>query len=246
MKSLNKILLSFFFVGALLGGIYLIPWQNINWGKLEMMPAATITVTGQAQGLQKNQIATFTAGVSAINDDKEQAIAEVNQKAEQIIQAVKQFGIPDKDIQTQNLSVNQRQEQYWEDDRQKTRKGQWSVNNSIELTLREIDRADKLAALLGQTNATNIYGPNFRVDDSQQADDELLAQAIKDAQEKAQVMAQASQAKLGKIVSVTEGYQSSSAYPIRLDGMGGGGGAPPVEPGTSTVSKSVTVIFELK
>jgi len=73
----------------------------------------------------------------------------------------------------------------------------------------------------------------------------LFDEAMKNAKEKAEAVAKSSGRKLGKVLSVTEGG-TSNAYPVMYaakDSMGGGAS---VEPGSSTVSKSVTVVFELK
>lgn len=207
------------------------------------MPGRTVTVVGEAEKQQKNQIATFTAGVSVVNDSKDAAVAEVNQKIEAIIAAVKDFGIKAEDIKTQNLNIYQREETYYEEGRQKTRPGQWSVSNTIEIKLRDVERASALADLLTKSGATNVWGPNFTFEESENGEDSLLSEAIKNAQEKAEIVARASGGKLGKILSVTEGYQQ---IPVVYRALEGGGGGAPVEPGSTTIKKVVTVVFELK
>ncbi len=229
--------------GILLASVYFIPWDQINWGKISIIPGKTITVLGEAQTQQKSQIATFSAGVSAVNDNKDVAIEEVNKKIEAIIKTVKEFGIKSEDIKTQNLSVYQQEETYYEEGRQKSRPGQWRVNNSITITLREVDRASALADLLVKSGATNVSGPNFSLEEGQQKEEELLKEAIEDARKKAETIATSSGGKLGKILSVSEGYQQPTVLRMALEG---GGGGSPVEPGTETVSKVVTVVFELK
>lgn len=227
---------------VLLAGAFFIPWQNVKWGKLELKPAQTVTVSGSAESQERNQIASFTAGVSAVYDDKQTAIDEVNGKTKTIIDAVKDFGIAEDDIQTQSLSVNQGEQSYYEEGTYKTRPGQWRVNNSIEITLREIEKASALANLLTNSGATNVYGPNLRTDDTKTAENSLLEKAIENARQKAVIIAAAAGKSVGEVVSVNEGYSSQPLY--RVFEAGGGGGAP-IEPGTSTVSKTVTVVFEL-
>lgn len=238
-----KVIFGLIFLGVLFVGLYFIPWSEVNWGKVAFIPGRTITVSGQATSQEKSQIATFTAGVTVISDDKEAAIAEVNQKTEALIESVKSFGIEDKDIKTQNISVHQDEETFYEEGRQKRRPGQWRVNNSITITLRDVDRASELADLLAKSGATNVYGPNFSLEEGQISDEALLEEAINDAKEKAGIIAASSGGSLGRILSITEGYQAPRLYPAM--GEAGGGGAP-IEPGSATVSKSVTVVFELK
>ena len=230
-------------VAIFLVGVFTIPWRLINWGKIEILPASTITVSGEAHLEEKSQIATFTAGVTAINDDKETAVSEVNQTIDEIINAVKAFGIAEEDIQTRNLSVNQTQEAFIEDERRKVELGQWRANNTIEITLRDVDKASALADLLSESGATNVYGPNFSLDDTQDSEVVLLEEAIDNAREKADTIAKSSGRKLGKIVTVSEGSQQSSGIFKSLPEVGGG---TPIEPGTETVYKTVTVTFELR
>jgi uncharacterized protein YggE len=216
-----------------------------SWGKLQIAPVGTVTVTGEAKSEQKTQVAIFSAGVNAYNDDKNTAVSEVNKKVAAIIEAVQQFGIVQADIKTQSLNVYQNQESYYEDGRQKMRPGQWNVGNTIEIKLRNVDQASALAGLLTKTGATNVYGPNFTFDDTSDAATALFDAAIKNAQEKAGKVAASSGRKLGKVLSLTEGMSSSPIFSIKGE-FGGGGGGAPVSPGTDTVVKSVTVTYELQ
>lgn len=211
-----------------------------------MVPAETVTVQGEAKSLQKNQIATFSAGADAVNDKKETAVNEVNQKVTTIIQAAKDFGIDQQDIKTQSLSVYQSEEVYYEGGVQKSRKGQWRVSNTVEITLRDVSKASDLATILTNGGATNVYGPNFQMDNTNTAEKGLYDEAMKDAKEKAEIIAKSAGRKLGKVLTVNDGGTSVGAYyPMnaKMDGMGGGS---PVEGGSTTVSKTITVSFEFE
>lgn len=243
--NLPQILLkTLVFVGIVSVVCFIVPWKYINWGKLQFSSVRTITVTGEAKTQEKSQIATFDAGVSVVNDNKDAAIEEVNEKIQTIIDSVKDFDIKEENIKTQNLSVYQAEETYREEGVEKRRPGQWRVSNTITVTLRDVDQTSDLADLLSRSGATNVYGPNFSLDKTQQAEESLLGEAIKNARSKAEIMAQSSGGKLGKIISVSEGYQGPTLTRFAPEGYGGGG--TPIEPGTATVQKTVTVVFELK
>ncbi len=232
-------------VVLLVSACFFLPWSKIRWGKMELSPARTITVVGEAEGQQKSQIAQFTAGVNAVGDNKEELISEVNKKIETLISSVKKFGIAEKDIKTQNLSVYQGEETYYDSEgRQKSRPSQWRVSNSLNIILREVTRASDLADLLGKSGANNVYGPNFSADDTQNMETGLLEQAVLNAQEKAVLAARAAGGNLGKIISITEGAVSSTGIFRMMEG--GGGGGTPIEPGSSSVRKSATVVFEIE
>lgn len=207
--------------------------------------AETVTVSGEAKTTLKNQISSFSAGVDAVADKKDDAAKEVNSKMEALVKAVKGFGIKAEDIQTQSLSYYQSEESYWDNGVQKSRKGQWRVSSSVEITLREVDRASALAELLAGSGATNVYGPNFQFDDTSEIKKDLFDKAIADAREKASIIAKASGRTLGKVISVNEGSGASNIYPLYSRGAEGGGGAP-MEVGSGTVSQTVTVVFELR
>ena len=223
--------------------LMVLPLRFINWGTLSLSPQDTITVTGEAKKDVTNQIASFSAGVSAVNDDKQKAITEVNTKVTGIIASVKKFGIAEEDIKTQNLSVYQGEEPYYEGGAQKYKLGQWRVNNTVEIILRDIQKAGELADLLSQSGANNVYGPNFTVDDTSGSENELLQQAVDNAREKAELLAKSSGRRLGKITNLVEGFAQSPVLYGERYGLGGGA---PVEPGTQGISKLVTVTFEMK
>lgn len=221
--------------------LYVIPWKNIVWGKVKLSQGDYVTVIGEAKTKQKNQKATFSAGVNAISDNKDTAIADVNKKISAIIESVKSFGVSADDIKTQNLNVYQNEETYYEDGRQKVRQGQWRVSNTVEITLVNVDFAQDLTNILTKSGATNVYGPNFVLDETGATENGLVDDAIKNAREKAVKMATAANKKIGAITSMTEGYQPTQSY--RMEGGGGGGAG--IEPGTGTVTKTITVTFEL-
>ncbi len=228
-----------------LGVLYFFPWGDITWGRVIMKDEGTITVSGYAESEEKNQIANFSAGVTEVNDDKDTAVNEVNTKMEELLKAVKDFGIDEADIQTQSINVFQSQEIVKEGGT-RTKPGQWSASNTISIILRDVEKAGELTDILTKSGATNVFGPNFQLDTSKKAGDELLAAAVTDARAKADMMAAASGAKVGRVVSVIEGGQSP-IYPISMmareakDMV-----SAPVEVGTTKITKTVTVVFGLR
>ncbi len=246
MKPFLFSFLGFLLSGLVLTGVsFVVPWSTVDWGSFALKPARTVTVVGEARSQKKSEVASFSAGVSAVGDDKEKTISEVNSKVAAIIASVKVFGIKAADIKTQNLNIYQNQESYYEDNRQKQRPGQWSVSNSIEIILRDVDRADALAELLSKSGANNVNGPNFSLDEDVGESDNLTSEAIENAKVKAERAAKAVGRRVGKIYSITEGTLSGGAFPMYRLQAGGGGGAG-LEPGSATISKSVTVVFELR
>ena len=244
---MKKGFMSLFGIVVLLAILYFFPWKMITWGKIVMSPERVVTVSGYAESKEKNQIANFSAGVESVNDSKDVAVKDVNDKINAITQSVKDFGIDASDIQTQSMSVYQRQNTIYDNGVQKNVPGQWDVNNTLAITLRDVARASALADLLTKGGATNVYGPNFQLDTSKAAEDALTADAIANAKVKAEAMAAASGTTLDQVVSVAEGNSGGVVYPMyAASGLGGGGGGAAVQPGSTMVSKTVTVVWSLK
>jgi len=196
-------------------------------------PRAMITVTGEAKQQLANQIAHFNVTVTQTNKDKAAAVEAVNQEMDKIIKAVKEQGVEAKDITTQNLSVFEI-------------KKQWQASNGLAIILRRVDQAQALADLLQGFDKAQVSGPGFSVDDTGEADIDLLTQAVEAARQKAAKMAQASGRKLGKVITVSETGGIYPLYRSLAAGVAEDATPTPVEPGSTQTSKTVTVVFELK
>lgn len=224
-------------------GIYLMPWHNIRWGKIELLPTSTITVVGEARGIEKNQIAKFNIGVTSEGNDKQTTIEEVNNKMTVIIQALKDFGIDERDIKTENISVNEQRRPV---EIVGATHYQWYVNNSISLTLREIERASELTSVLSNTGANNIYGPNFQLDDKQDYQDDLVIKALENAKQKAEKMAKFDNKNVGKIISISENNSSNNIGLMKAEFANPDFRNMPIEVGVSETYKQLLVVFELR
>jgi len=242
MKENNKIVVILVLV---IIAIFILPWKNINWGKLSFKDE-TVIVTGESNIRQKNEVASFNVGVNVIKDKKEEAIDEVTKKINELIISIKEFGIFDEDIKTQTINVYQQQKEVvLLSSSNQNKVDHWVVNNTIEITLRDVSKVEELVNLLNKSGANNVYGPNFRIEENSNTEKELLQSAIFDAKEKAEIIAKAAGRKLGKVVNVNDGCNNNSypLYSFKSDGFSDG---LTVEPGTSTISKILTVTFELK
>lgn len=222
--------------------VFLLPLRNINWGKINIGQDTGITVTGEAKTQVRNQIASFNAGVNINKTSKDEAVKEVNDKMTKLIEDIKAFGVKAEDIKTQGMSINENQN--WE-----TKVKEWYASNSIEIILRDVDKASSFADLLAKSGANNVYGPNLMLDESNTAEKALYEEAMADAKEKAETIAQTAGRKLGKVVSVMDGGSVVYSRPYLMsakEGLGGADIAAPVEAGATTVSKSMTVVFEMR
>lgn len=213
------------------------PW---GWGSITFRPAQTVTVVGTSTEQQQNNEASFSVSVNEYNQDREAAVTLVNETIDTIIEDVVAFGISREDIKTESVSISRLDDPY-----RPEVSGQWSAGNTLTITLRDAARVNELSDLLTSSGATNVYGPNFRIAEQSNSEDELLQSAIENAREKAESIAVSSGVELGKVLTVDETMSGGGPiYPMMDRAMGGGGSG--LELGTTTISKSVQVTFELK
>jgi len=201
----------------------------------------TVTVTGTTVNAVRNQIASFSAYLNTKNPEKVKAVEETNRKAAAIVEALKNFGVDERDIKVANMSIY-RDQNYVDN---KYIEGDWNVSVNVEVKLRDESRVNDLTSLLSGLDVDNFYGPNYSVDTVTMDETGLLNAALEDAKTKALSVATAANKKLGKMLFfVEDGAMSNPIYNYRM--MGGGGGGAEMLPGTTDVYKSVTVTYELK
>lgn len=224
---------------------------------------ATITVRGSAQKDVLNQLAEFTAGIEVVAIDKDEAINSANEIMNQLLDQIENFGIDKQNVQTSQVSV------YQEDkiidpspeidliniNQEKIiARGNWRANLSITMTMRDEDsnllknRSEELLNILNNSQATYVYGPNFRLDDQNSAEIELINEAVADAESKAQAIAANSGQKIKKVLEIVEDGINYQPYYYGGDVASEKGivTSASLEPGSSTLSKSVVVTFQVK
>lgn len=206
-----------------------------------------IYVSGTSNQDVSNQIADFTVTFTTENKEKPKAETENNSKVTKFLSQVKNFGIDEKDIVTQTLSVDQNQDSYYEGGVYKNKPGNWVYSQSISVKIREVNKVNDFVNLAGANASSNIYGPNFSVD-TKNLDEKLIYQsAYENAKLKAEAIAEKSGRKIGKAISINEAVNSNYPLPLMsgLRMQGGGGGGAEVPSGSTNVSKTLNVVFEL-
>ena len=236
---INKLLIALgaiILLAIIFAGLYFFPWQKVN------QPANTLTVVGEATTKERNQVANFSATLEATNEDKEAAVSQADQLVESTVSELKKFGIKVEDLQTSYSNVRQRLKNYNFPDEGYV----WDTYTNIEIILRDLNRAPELKNLLVRSGANDISGPEYSLEDTSSIQKSLLDEAIEDAREKAEIIAKASNHRVGKIISISEGYPATGEflYPDYGDGYGGGGGEDLA--GSAEIAAAVTVVFELK
>jgi uncharacterized protein YggE len=216
-------------------------------GALEAAQAATVgppdqhTLTFSGQGSIDLHPDTATIELTTVSDSSssQAALDATSQSMQAVIDAMKGLTIVSigaDDLQTGSISSYQD----WDSPRT------WHASQTLTVTLHDVSKAGAVIAAGNRAGADQVSGPSFSVTDQKAAYRTALREALADAREKADVVAQAMGGNVAGVLSVTEDNQGQS-YPMYAMAKGSaasdGAAAPPIEQGTLNVSAGVTVVF---
>jgi len=205
----------------------------------------TLSVSGSGQANLAPDIAYIYVGVHTENPAAAEGVAENNTQTQKVIQAIKDFGIDEKDIRTINFSIYP-QDKFDPQSGTPTGEKTYVVDNTVYVTVRKLDQLGDLLDTVVKAGANTVNSIQFDVADKAEALKQARADAVKDAAAQAKSLAEAAGLSLGEIQSIS----FVDNQPI-FDGKGGGGAAVaeaaiPIQPGQLTFTVNVNISYALK
>lgn len=206
----------------------------------------TISVTGSYSTQEYNRVATYIATISNTGTNRDDLINDINERSVELIESAKDFGVDQLDIKTTNNYIYQVQDP---ETLRRYRQGQtvWRAGTSVEIKIRDVNKVRDFNILLNTFTNTEIYGPNYSLDEQDVDEALMLSEAVKDAVDKAKFIAEDQNKILGRMVSIEEvSGMSYMPYGGEVLGLGSGGGdSIESSPGATKVTKTVRVKFRL-
>lgn len=209
----------------------------------------TVTVSGVGTVDVEPDEATVQFAVVTRAETAEEARRRNAEAAEQAMNAVRALGIAERKIQLLNLRL----EEEWDyRNNERVRKG-FIARRDVKVTMEDLDLAPDLVAVIVQQGANELNGIQYDLQNREAVENEALQAAVARAREKAQLMAEALGADLGRVVQIAEGgVQIPRPQPVMfaraemaMDEMQESNpGA--YAAGEITVRATVTVTFELE
>lgn len=261
----NKRFLGSFVILLLSGSLYLVG-QFLNGLKdysfIGLTPStpATINVSGTGEVFVKPDIAELSFSVVKEAKTVSEAQSASAEKINEIMAYLKESGIDDKDIKTENYNLNPKYEYqqramstvclngYCPPEGKQVLTG-YEVSQTISVKIRKIDDAGKVLVGVGDKGATNISGISFTVDKKDAVEADARNKAIKDAQGKAKVLADSLGVKITRVTNFSE----SGNTPIysRFDMAAGAmlksaDVAPSLPTGENKFTSNVNIVYEIQ
>jgi len=204
-----------------------------------------IWVTGQGEAMAIPDIAELRLGIEAQADTVSEAQAQASEAMAKVMEAMKDNGVAEKDIQTMQFSIYPVTR--WNKERNEEEIVGYRVTNVVAARIREVDKAGIIIDAVAEAGGdfTRIQGISFTVDDPTPYYEEARGKAMEDVKNKATQLATSAGVQLGKPSYISEGaIQVHRYFPEK-----GGGEAPPstpVSPGELKVTVNVQVVYEIK
>ena len=201
----------------------------------------TVVVTGTGTIEVEPDIAIINIGVQTQNDDAQIAQQENAAAMDKVISALKTQGIAEKDIVTSQYNIYQ-SSNYLDGE---MRKEFFVVNNTVNVTVREVKQVGKLIDLASANGANSINNITFSVSDDAAYYQEALKLAMGNAEGKAEAIMGTFSKTPGQPINVTEYssgggviYAAESVKTFAMDAV-----STPIETGQISISASVTVTY---
>lgn len=168
-----------------------------------------ITVQGEAVVYVKPDKILLTFGIETW--DKEDILAAKKKNTEilkKVSAVLKELGIPEKDVQTDYLSIEPR---YRDGYRREEFLG-YFVRNTLVVTLQQPEKVEHLITDLLQVGVNYIHGIEFHTTEFKKYREQARTLALQAAKEKAEKMAGVLGQSLGDPLQIQENYSSSWYY----------------------------------
>jgi len=166
-----------------------------------------IWVTGQGKVTAVPDIATLRLGIEVQAATVAIAQSQAIEAMDEVMAALTDNGVAEKDIQTQYFSI--RQVTKWDRDEEEEVVIGYRVTNKVNAKIREIDKAGSIidAVAVAGGDFTRIDSIDFSVDDPSAYYEEARQEAMAEARDKAEQLAELAGVTLGKPTYISEGIQ---------------------------------------
>ena len=209
----------------------------------------SIHVSGSGSVTGEPDIATLNLGVSVEKETVEEAREAAASAMTAVIDSLKANDITENDIQTENFSIYP---QYDYTDEGRVLRG-YRVNNTVSAEVRELDTLSDIIddATGAGGDIVVVNSIQFMIEDPTPLQAQARALAVKNAEAKAQTLAEASGVTLGKPITITETSRTAGppiayAESAEFAADDGARSSTPIQAGELTVTINITVVYEIE
>jgi uncharacterized protein YggE len=205
----------------------------------------TFTVSGEGKVSGQPTLAEVNLGLYSEGQDVPTVQSANATKVNAIIDAMKQMGVSEADLQTSNYSI---QPKFDYNNGTQTVVG-YTVSQTVTVKVRDLTKVGAVVSKAGELGANQINGVNFTIDDPSQLQQAARAKAIEDARKKADDLAKTLGVTIVRVTTFSESSPSTPG-PIFYGDMAAApqakAVAPDIQPGSLDVKSDVSVTYEIR
>lgn len=208
---------------------------------------ATLTVSGEGTASAVPDMASLTSGVVSEGKTAREALDANSASVAAMIAAIKAAGVEARDISTSGFSVHPQYAPPKKDSSEAPRITGYQVTNSVTVRARDLGKLGGLLDALVTNGANQINGLSFSVAKPEALEDAARVAAVKDARRQAELVAEASDVRLTRIVSIDiNGGVRPMPRVMMAASMMQKADSVPVEAGETEVRAGVSITFEIE
>jgi uncharacterized protein YggE len=206
-----------------------------------------IVVTGEGEAAVAPDMALLSLSVMREAKTAREALDANNSAMAEVIEAIKLFGIADRDLQTAGLQIMPRYNYTNKPDgTQEAELIAYQVTNTLSVRVRDLVKTGEVidkAVSLGVNQGGNIV---FTNDDPSATITEARKKAVAEATAKARTLAEAAGVQLGRILEISDQAFGAQPMPIEAKAFDRVAASVPIEAGENAYRVQVNMTFELK
>ncbi len=212
----------------------------------DQAPARTLSVSGDGEVRAAPDQSNLSAGVTTQAATAAQALAANTRAMNAVFATLKRLGIPDRDIQTSDFSVQPQYQTYKPGTSGPQRIVGYQVSNNVNVTVEDLDKTGPVLDALVSSGSNQIGGINFSIHDPKPLLQTARQAAVKDAIDRAQTLAKAAGVTLGPILTIQDEYNVAPRPMYKAMGYALAAAPPPVAGGEESVSAKVSITWAIQ
>lgn len=247
----NKIVTIFIAAVLTVGTVYLgiLSWNAAkahNYIGISAEQQHSISINGEGKVTGIPDIAIIKLGYNAEKKSVAEAQKDNTEKMNAMIDKLKnEFKIETKDIATENYSISPQYD--WTSGKQVLRG--YSVSQTIRVKIRDLSKISQIIDAAGSLGLNQVNALVFEIDEPEKLKEQAREEAMKQAKEKANALAEIAGVKLGRIISFRESANDSQPIPVydnyvRLESAKAVS-SPSIEAGSSEIIINILVEYEI-
>lgn len=250
-------------LGALALAALMYAVREVRYMVAQPVGTTFITVSGKGEVQSSPDIAEITFTLRSESAKVVDAQKDIKDKSVAAAATLAELKIEEKDIKTLTYNSYPKYEYkqslcragYCPPTGNPTITG-YEVTQTVQVKIRDIDQVGAVLEKLGVLGVSELSGPNFTIDDIEKVKADARGLAIKDAQAKAEVLADQLDLDIIRLSSFDDGspqvayptpmYEKSSMLQADSVQSQAGNSANGIMQGENTTTANVTLVFEVK